>query len=194
MAIVAKLFLEFIIISFIGWLMEEIYTLIYLRKFVNRGFFIGPIVPIYGASSIVFIILFQNLNINIFLLFLLTSVTTFIIEYITSFILEKTLNVKLWDYEQMQFKYNFNGRVALETLIPFGLLGVILLKYIHPFLNNLLNKLSDNTIVIAAIILFIIISLKVLKKIGNNTKDMDITEIKSDYLVKEVKKQLKKGK
>ena len=199
MIYIAKLFVEFIILSFIGWLIEEGYALIKLRKFVNRGFFIGPIIPIYGASSIVFILLFQNLKVNIFILFLLTTITSFIIEYVTSFILEKTLDVKLWDYNKKDFKYSFKGRVALETLIPFGLLGVILLEFIHPYLFNLIGNFNDKTLYITAIVLLIImiidfiLSVRVLKKLSYKSKDMDITEIKSDYLVKEVKKQMNKA-
>ena len=41
-------FLLFIIYSFLGWLMEVICKFIQYKRFVNRGFLIGPICPIYG--------------------------------------------------------------------------------------------------------------------------------------------------
>ena len=40
-------FLLFLIYSFIGWLIEVIGKLIEKHKFINRGFLIGPICPIY---------------------------------------------------------------------------------------------------------------------------------------------------
>ena len=41
-------FLLLMIYSFLGWVMETIYVFILTKKFVNRGFLIGPICPIYG--------------------------------------------------------------------------------------------------------------------------------------------------
>ena len=45
--------LLFFIYSIGGWLMEVIGKLIEKRKFVNRGFLIGPYCPIYGHHNIV---------------------------------------------------------------------------------------------------------------------------------------------
>ena len=52
-----KLFLLFIMYSFFGWLMEVICKLVEKKKFINRGFLIGPICPIYGCGSILIILL-----------------------------------------------------------------------------------------------------------------------------------------
>lgn len=48
MEVICRYFLYFIIYAFIGWSMEVICKLFELKKFVNRGFLIGPICPIYG--------------------------------------------------------------------------------------------------------------------------------------------------
>ena len=42
------LILEFFIFSCLGWLMEVILKYIQFRRFINRGFLIGPYCPIYG--------------------------------------------------------------------------------------------------------------------------------------------------
>ena len=42
------LILLFYCYSFIGWLIEIVVTLLKMHKFVNRGFLIGPMCPIYG--------------------------------------------------------------------------------------------------------------------------------------------------
>ena len=39
------LFISFIIYSMIGWLMEVICKLIQYKRFINRGFMIGPWCP-----------------------------------------------------------------------------------------------------------------------------------------------------
>ena len=43
--------LIFFIYSFIGWAQEVVQTIVKEQKFVNRGFFIGPLCPIYGFGS-----------------------------------------------------------------------------------------------------------------------------------------------
>ena len=40
--------LAFFLFSFLGWLLEGLLEFISGRGFINRGFFFGPIVPIYA--------------------------------------------------------------------------------------------------------------------------------------------------
>ena len=54
------LFLLFITYSFIGWCMEVGCKLVELKKFINRGFLIGPYCPIYGWGCILIIILLNK--------------------------------------------------------------------------------------------------------------------------------------
>ena len=49
-------FILFLIYSFLGWAIEVIVTFYKDKKFVNRGFLLGPYCPIYGFSSIVMIL------------------------------------------------------------------------------------------------------------------------------------------
>ena len=50
-----KLFLIFIIISFLGYILEVIVCSYNYKKLVNRGFFFGPDCPIYGLGGIIII-------------------------------------------------------------------------------------------------------------------------------------------
>ena len=58
--VVAKYFILFMIYSFIGWCMEVLTVLIPKKKFVNRGFLIGPYCPIYGYGCLLIMILLKN--------------------------------------------------------------------------------------------------------------------------------------
>ena len=49
-------FILFLIYSFIGWAMEVCVTFPKYKKFVNRGFMLGPYCSIYGYSSIIMIL------------------------------------------------------------------------------------------------------------------------------------------
>ena len=45
-------FLLFMIYSILGWCLEVICKLIDYKKFINRGFMVGPYCPIYGCGAI----------------------------------------------------------------------------------------------------------------------------------------------
>ena len=83
----------FFIFSFLGWVMEVTLTLITDKKFVNRGFLLGPCCPIYGCGCILLNLLLYNYTNNILVLFILTMFTCSLLEYITSFLMEK---IFLW--------------------------------------------------------------------------------------------------
>ena len=149
----------FFIYSFLGWVMEVTLTLITDKKFVNRGFLLGPCCPIYGCGCILLNLLLHNYTNNILVLFILTMFTCSLLEYITSFLMEKIFKLRWWDYSQM--KFNINGRICLETMTPFSILGVLAIKFATPFFITNINKLSEKTILIISIILitlFIIVS------------------------------------
>ena len=86
--------------------------------------------PIYGVGALLVLYLFQGFANNILLLFLASMVATSIVEYITSFLLEKLFHLTLWDYSNRPF--NINGRVCLRKSLLFGLMAVILVHFIQP--------------------------------------------------------------
>lgn len=176
----------FFIYSFLGWIMEVTLTLITDKKFVNRGFLLGPCCPIYGCGCILLNLLLHNYTNNILVLFILTMFTCSLLEYITSFLMEKIFKLRWWDYSQMRF--NINGRICLETMTPFSILGVLAIKYATPFFITNINKLSEKTILIISIILItlfiidVIISLTIvfkLKFVSKNIKKDSTLDIKN---------------
>lgn len=59
-------FILFLIYSFIGWAMEVCVTFPKYKKFVNRGFMLGPYCPIYGYSSIIMILYLNHYKDKLF--------------------------------------------------------------------------------------------------------------------------------
>ena len=176
----------FFIYSFLGWIMEVSLTLITDKKFVNRGFLLGPCCPIYGCGCILLNLLLHNYTNNVLVLFILTMFTCSLLEYITSFLMEKIFKLRWWDYSQMRF--NINGRICLETMAPFSILGVLAIKYATPFFITNINKLSEKAILIISIILTtlfiidVIISLIIvfkLKFVSKNIKKDSTLDIKN---------------
>lgn len=168
-----KLFLLFIIYSFIGWCIEVVVMKFHTKKWINRGFLIGPYCPIYGVSAILMLILLQKYRTDLAALFVMSVLICSVCEYITSYLLEKIFNARWWDYSHMRF--NVNGRICLSNSVLFGLLGVLLIKYINPFFSNFLNMIPNVVITILTIIISIIfitdlcISTNVIKKIKLTT-------------------------
>lgn len=171
----------FFIYSFLGWLMEVILSLITEHRFVNRGFLLGPCCPIYGFGSLLLYFLLKSYTDNFIVLFILTMFICSLLEYTTSYIMEKIFKLRWWDYTNM--KYNLNGRICLETMTPFSLLGALTIKYITPNLLKIINSFSSKIILIISIILItifivdIIISLTIvfkLKLVAKDKKDSTI--------------------
>ena len=147
-------FLLFLIYSFIGWLIEVIGKLIEKHKFINRGFLIGPICPIYGHDCILMILTLSRYKDNPLTLFIYAIFICSLLEYFTSYFMEKIFKARWWDYSTKRF--NLNGRICAETMIPFGILGTLVICVINPIFEYLLNLFNFETIKIAAIILFVI--------------------------------------
>lgn len=184
----------FITYSIIGWVIEEIDILILQKKIVNRGFLIGPYCPIYGFGSL-FIILFLNKYLDDpIVLFFMTMISCGILEYLTSFIMEKIFKTRWWDYSDE--KFNINGRICLETLVLFGIGGLVISYLAQPFIMSILTLIPTNILNIIAIILSIIFIIDniVSFKIILNFK-LVATNIRKDYteeITAKVREVLKK--
>ena len=144
----------FITYSFIGWIIEIVNEIIVNKKLINRGFLIGPYCPIYGFGSIIMIYCISNTS-DVLGTFLKIIVICALLEYITSYIMEKLFKTRWWDYSYS--KFNLNGRICLETMILFGIGGCILLYIINPFIVEIYSSIPNILLYILSIILFIIL-------------------------------------
>lgn len=158
---IQKIFLLFLMYSIIGWCYEVfLEVVIYHWGFTNRGVLFGPYCPVYGFGSLLFIFCFyksikQNDNINkflkIFLIFLGCMIVATLIELMASYILEYFTGHWLWETYK-NYKYNFQGRIALSTSIRFGLGGIIFLYFLQPIFSKIFEKINNKTLNIISII------------------------------------------
>lgn len=149
-----KIFFIFIIYSFVGWTCEVLYCSISQRKFVNRGFLYGPICPIYGCGALIVFSFLMPLENRTILLFFASMILTTILEYITSWVMEKLFATKWWDYSN--YRFNINGRVCLLNSVLFGIMGVVAVKYVNPVIMSFVNIFNDFWIKVIGITLMII--------------------------------------
>ncbi len=166
-------FLLFLTYSFLGWCMEVCCSIFERKKFVNRGFLLGPYCPIYGCGAILITLLLKGFTNNPIILFIMAILLCGILEYLTSFFMEKIFHLRWWDYSKK--KFNINGRVCLDTIIPFGVLGMVIIYISNPFLLDKVKLIPDNILTIifyVLIIIFVIdnfISLATILGIRNTT-------------------------
>lgn len=127
-------------------------------------------------------------------LFVMAVIISSVIEYFTSYIMEKLFNARWWDYSNN--KFNINGRICLETMIPFGFAGIVLMYFINPVIVKVLLLIPTALLNIISIVIFIlllldiIISFNIILKFKNTT----FTEEKDNTaeITKKVKETLMK--
>ncbi len=91
----------FIIYAFIGWCTEVCLMRALDRGiFVNRGFLNGPYCPIYGCGVVIVVAVLTSLKDNLLILFAGSLLLTSILEYITGFILGKSVSQQVVGLQQ----------------------------------------------------------------------------------------------
>ena len=146
--------LLFFTYAILGWLMEVGCKLVETKKFINRGFLIGPYCPIYGWGAIIITLLLNKYLADPIALFIIAIVICSIIEYVTSYFMEKIYHARWWDYSRR--KYNINGRTCLETMIPFGILGVLIMYFANPFFTGIYEKIPEIALTVICSFLVIV--------------------------------------
>ena len=144
----------FFIYSLAGWLIEMIPATIREKKFVDRGFLVGPYCPIYGCGVILITLLLQKYADDVVVTFFLSVIICGTLEYLTSYIMEKIFKARWWDYSQR--KFNINGRICLETMIPFGCGGMLIMYVVNPFFLKLLSHIPSTALTIISIVLALV--------------------------------------
>lgn len=124
----------FFIYGLIGFIWETIWVSFEERKFANRGFLYGPILPIYGFG-VVFITLFLNLvkikNDNFILIFISAIFISTLLELFTGILIEKIFKVRYWNYDERFL--NYKGYICLRSSLFFGFISVFIYKYLNPY-------------------------------------------------------------
>lgn len=168
----------FLIYAFLGWLMEVIICFPGNKKFVNRGYLIGPVCPIYGFGCLLIVSLLSKYKKDPVTLFCMAVIICSILEYFTSYLMEKIFKTRWWDYSNR--KFNLNGRICLANLVWFGILGLLMVYFVHPFLINVLQEINPVLLkcVVSILLILFIIDFSVSTKIIYNIKGVGTNLLK----------------
>lgn len=148
------LFTIFIFGSFIGFILENLYTIVVKGHYALRqGLIYEPLIPIYGLGALTMYFLLKDKNKTdkylIFKIFIIGFITGSLIEYICSYMQQSIFGTISWDYSKKMF--NINGRINLFHSILWGLLGILFYYLILPMIEQI--KIRDRKVkVLLAII------------------------------------------
>ena len=140
-----RYFLYFLSYSVLGWLYEVfLEVVVYRWGFSNRGVLFGPYCPIYGVGALVLVLSLRKLRdldirigklpVTPLLIFAASGAIATAIELVGSYVMEFSLGNWMWDYHA--YPLNFQGRIALNPSIRFGLGGLVFLYLIQPALER----------------------------------------------------------
>lgn len=136
-----RLMCYFVIFSFFGWLMETVRVSLREKRYVNRGFAEGPYCPIYGFGMCFVIVFLTGMKNNIPLLFICGMALTTALEYFSAYLLEVIFKATWWDYSYKRF--NLKGRICLDISIAWGVLSVVMIELVVPFLDRVIDLIPS---------------------------------------------------
>ena len=133
-----KLVLYFVIYSFLGWILETIFALFVLGKFVKRGFLYGPVCPIYGFGAVLIILTLKRFKGKKTKEFFISMIVFSVFEYVVSWLFEMIFHLRWRDYSNDIG--NINGRISIAYSLAWGVIGLIFNEKVHPFIESKLDK------------------------------------------------------
>jgi len=148
-------FMIFILCSFIGYFLEVFWIYLGTKKWVNRGFLCGPVIPIYGFGALLILFCLLRYYYDPIVVFVFGVIITSALEYFVSFIMEIIFHNKWWDYSTE--KYNLNGRICLKNSLAFGALSLVIVYFLTPLLAIIFDLFNFKFWSITSLVTFILI-------------------------------------
>ncbi len=150
-----------------GWFGESLYRTAgaFLRKggdrrVINSGFLYGPICPIYGAGAITFTVALVNTGlatpdfIGFIRVFFIGMILADIVEYVTSYLMEKLFNARWWDYSNNFL--NLHGRICFKHSIIWGFASLLFVYGINPLYEYIRSFIPDESLIIITVAILLL--------------------------------------
>lgn len=144
----------FFIYGFIGWCYESVYVSIKHKRWVNRGFMRGPLLPLYGSGAILLLFVTIPFRDNLIFMFIAGAIGATALEYITGVTMEALFKVRYWDYSNR--KFNFQGHICLAATTLWGFFAIIIVKVIHRPIENMVFALPETLVEIGVMLVSIL--------------------------------------
>lgn len=148
------LLLIFLVGCFVGYIYEEIFTLVIDKELVNRGFLYGPYLPVYGFGAIFLTLLLKPFKKSPILIFILSMAVTGVVEYLTGYAMLEIWHRRWWDYTGLFL--NINGFICLRSLLTFAIGALLLIYIIEPYIVKYIKKWNKTKVNLFIILFYII--------------------------------------
>lgn len=136
-----KIFWIFMFGCFFGYVYEVALHFVKFGELVERrGVIYGPLNPVYGFAIALMIIILGRIKKTRYI-FLIGAVLGGTFEYICSLMQEKFFGSISWDYSNHFL--NIDGRTTIPFAIVWGLLCVLMMKLVLPYLSKIIEKIPN---------------------------------------------------
>ena len=137
-----------VISGIFGWLYEFIFYFFNsgMKQFYWRGGNFLPWINIYAIGAVMIFFLTYKKRKHPLYVFLISIITTGILEYIAGWYMAHFNSVVCWDYNQEILNFgNINGYVCLRSVLVFGLSSLLLIYLVVPFCFYLARHINKKT-------------------------------------------------
>lgn len=156
----------FVAYSFLGWLYELIINKYGNTELVGKVIGFGPFRPYYGIIGVAITLIFTYFIlpqlrrkgiVRVAVLVLAVSVfSSFIINFITSFTLDKALGIQIWDFSKSS-KENIMIFYSMLSGVKHGILAAFGLALIYPGVTRLMLRMGRRAARIQSLVLTFIL-------------------------------------
>lgn len=152
-----KLFWVFFIGCFVGVVIEVLFCIFVTehRYESRQGLIYGPFNPVYGFGAVAMtLVLYLFRKKSETWIFLVGAIIGAIFETLCSVYQEYFLGTVSWDYSDSKFSL-MGGRTDLVYAVFWGILAVIWIKFIYPFMSKWIEKIPNKVGIVLTWILFV---------------------------------------
>ncbi|MFB6469591.1 putative ABC transporter permease [Cytobacillus sp. Hz8] len=140
----------FIVYSFLGWMLENSFSLLTKHTFFKPGFFVGPFKPMYGIAPVLLICL-VHADTNWMILLILCFVIPSFVEYMSGYLLKKFFRRRWWDYTDIPLQ--LHGHICLIFSFCWLFLSLVCLKFLHPIIFTLYRGVESSWLWLCPVVL-----------------------------------------
>ena len=140
-----------VISGMFGWAYEVVFY--YFNSGMTEIYWRGgnflPWINIYAMGAILIYVLTYKKRKNPLFVFIVSIISTGILEYIGGFFMEHIMQIKCWDYSKEILSFgSINGYVCIRSVLVFGISALLLMYIIVPFCFYLAKKMPRKTFLI----------------------------------------------
>lgn len=148
--------------SLLGTVLEGLYCLFTWGHWETHVVSIwGDFCLIYGVGAVIMYLLYLVVGKRNFVIqFLVSMVVLSFVELMAGLILEYGLGMRAWFYNESLLP-TIKGYVCIENSLAWGLLGMLFIKFLAPFLDKIFDKIENKVWKVVSIIvaIFMVVNL-----------------------------------